>query len=383
MKIIRVAVVIVIFMLAVTPLSACNKAPLAGPFSKIVAGQYQSIALKTDGTVWIWGWVTTQSSKTTLSFRSEPLPVQVAGIEAIIDIDTNLRVFAAVRADGTVYVWGDTHSGQAGYSSTEYVMKPTRIAELDSVVSVSVGASHILAIKSDGTVWAWGSNNYGQLGNGTLEDSNIPVQVQNLSSVIEIATGWSHSVALNSDGTVWAWGYNWRGCLGDVDLERSAKPIMVRGISEVVSISSRTIHVVALKEDGTVWAWGDNNSGQIGAYKGDFPDQITHKPQIIDLPIKAVSVDAASGRTLIVLADGTVFGLGQPGYGIPFDPLDRNTPTRIPNLSGIVAVSDGGYHMLALNSEGYVLALGTNEFGQLGHKTGSAMHYMPVYVREK
>ncbi len=64
---------------------------------------------------------------------------------------------------------------------------------------------HPLALKADGTVWAWGDNLYGQLGNGSNTDSSVPVQVAGLAGVVGIAAGvggGQHAGALKADGTV-------------------------------------------------------------------------------------------------------------------------------------------------------------------------------------
>ena len=43
--------------------------------------------------------------------------------------------------------------------------------------TIAGGGEHTIALKADGTVWAWGDNEFGQLGDGTTTDSSSPVQV--------------------------------------------------------------------------------------------------------------------------------------------------------------------------------------------------------------
>ena len=82
-------------------------------------------------------------------------------------------------------------------------------------VNLAGGARHAVALKADGTVWAWGDNSFGQLGDSTATERLTPVQVSGLSGVTAVAAGdYHHTVALKADGTVWAWGYNGTGQLG-------------------------------------------------------------------------------------------------------------------------------------------------------------------------
>ena len=60
------------------------------------------------------------------------------------------------------------------------------------------------AIKADGTLWAWGDNSRGQLGDGTKTSRNQLVRVG--SGYQDVAAGWGFTIGLKSDGSIWAWG---------------------------------------------------------------------------------------------------------------------------------------------------------------------------------
>ena len=88
-----------------------------------------------------------------------------------------------------------------------------------AVPQVAVGRYNTVALKADGTVWTWGNNATGQLGNGTKDNSVTPIQVMNggkpLGNIIMISTGGAnrsgiraHVLALSNDGTIWSWGDN-------------------------------------------------------------------------------------------------------------------------------------------------------------------------------
>ena len=96
----------------------------------------------------------------------------------------------ALRSDGTVWAWGGDRYGQLGDGSNSAAQPtPVQVAGLTGVTKIAAGGLFGLALRSDGTVWAWGYNAVGELGNGTAADSNVPVQVTGLARVTAIAAG--------------------------------------------------------------------------------------------------------------------------------------------------------------------------------------------------
>ena len=72
----------------------------------------------------------------------------------------------ALRNDGSVWTWGGNSYGQLGNDATDYSTTPVQVTALNgmNMTAVTAGAGHTVALKDDGTVWAWGYNNYSQLG---------------------------------------------------------------------------------------------------------------------------------------------------------------------------------------------------------------------------
>src|SRR5437764_12099093 len=89
----------------------------------------------------------------------------------------------AVKSDGTVWAWGYNGHGQLGNGSFTYSGTPVQVSGLGSVRAIAAGYFYSLALRSDGTVWAWGLGSNGQLGNGSSTDSPIPVPVGALRGV--------------------------------------------------------------------------------------------------------------------------------------------------------------------------------------------------------
>jgi alpha-tubulin suppressor-like RCC1 family protein len=169
--------------------------------------------------------------------------VQVlGGLSDVINVAAGASHSLAVKTDGTVWAWGYNNYGQLGNNTTVQKNAPVQVSGLSGVTNVAAGESYSLALKRDGTVWAWGWNLFGQLGDNTTVDKSTPVQVSGLSDVIAVAAGYYHSLALKRDGTVWAWGYNGNGALGDGTTASSSTPVQVQGLGAVTLMAAGRFH---------------------------------------------------------------------------------------------------------------------------------------------
>jgi alpha-tubulin suppressor-like RCC1 family protein len=277
----------------------------------------------------------------------------------------------ARKPDGTVWSWGHNGQGQLGDGTTTSRYTPGQVPGLKGVVAVSAGSSHAVALR-EGAVWAWGDNAYGKLGDGTTTRRLSPVQVPGLTRVRVVAAGRDTTAVLRDDGTVWTWGYNFYGQLGDGTYTDRASPVRVVGLTNVVSIAVGDYEMLALKADGTVWTWGSN---------GFYPGQATPVQKAGLSNITALS--AGYSHRAALKADGTVWAWGNNGYGQLGDGTFTNrrydTPVQVMNLSGVIALSVGSQHTLALKQDGTVWAWGYNDYGQLGDGTNTH-RALPVRV---
>ena len=93
------------------------------------------------------------------------------------------------------------------------------------------------------------------------------------------------------------------------------------------------------------------------------------------------------GFSLAVGSDGNAYAWGYNGFGQIGDgtTTNRTTPVLVKKPAGAptdftyVQVTAGGYHSLAIGSDGYTYAWGNNDFGQLGNNT-TANSSVPVRV---
>jgi alpha-tubulin suppressor-like RCC1 family protein len=82
-----------------------------------------------------------------------------------------------LKADGTLWAWGNNTFGQLGVGGEESTTVPVQVGADAKWTAVSAGCLHTVAVKADGTLWAWGRNVYGQLGNGSTTSNNAPALI--------------------------------------------------------------------------------------------------------------------------------------------------------------------------------------------------------------
>lgn len=272
----------------------------------VAAGYDHTVVLTTDGKVYTWGNNSNgQLGDGSTTGRTTPAQVASTDISNIQAIDAGYKYTIALRGDGTIWMWGNNNKGQLGNNLQTDSYTPQQVAALSGSVmaSIAAGYDHALSVRNDGTVWAWGNNNNGQLGNDTTTDSLVPVQVSNLTMASDVAAGNLYSLALLKDGSVRAWGHNALGELGDGTTTNRSTPVQVINLVSTVGIVAGYDHAVARLTNGTVWTWGDNSNGQLG----DNSTTGRTQPQQVSGLSGAVAVAAGQDDTLAPLKTDDAF----------------------------------------------------------------------------
>ncbi|MDD2789235.1 MAG: hypothetical protein PHU40_01055 [Sulfurimonas sp.] len=145
-------------------------------WSSVSAGNSHSAALKSDGTLWAWGKNGYgELGDNTTTDRSVPTQESTAVTDWSSVTATGGYHTAAIKSDGTLWAWGWNVNGQLGDGTTVNKSVPTQEnTAATNWNSIAAGGYHTTALKRDGTLWAWGGNNSGQLGDGTTVNKSIP-----------------------------------------------------------------------------------------------------------------------------------------------------------------------------------------------------------------
>jgi hypothetical protein len=214
-------------------------------FCYVSDGEYHSMALKTDGSLWSYsglGWWE--------NFGPNGTNIWCNSRDA-----NNCRVNCG-------WTWLDT-----------------------TYIDVSAGQRNTTVIKSDGTLWSQGLLCKGQDGSHRLAPSlgqynttcSSPVQeITSSTNWCCVDTGHCSAGAIKTDGTWWNWGSN---CYGSLGVESNINTSASSPVQEVSNSTNWcTIHVrcdsrVGIKTDGTMWGMGNRASFGGGNCSASSPVQ--------------------------------------------------------------------------------------------------------------
>lgn len=348
-----------------TPTPSSTPTPGSGDWAAVSAGDQRSLALKTDGTLWAWGW----NSDGALGVGDRVdrwTPTQVGSERDWRRVSAGYYHSLALKTNGTLWAWGpdDGSLGLGDFIDANYILSPTQVGSAADWAAVSGGLNYSLALKRDGTLWAWGQNWSGQLGLGDQTDRLVPTQVGSASDWATVTAGLGSTLALKTDGSLWAWGGNRSGQLGLGDTVNRWTPTRVDNASDWASLLTGLGSNMALKSDGTLWAWGYNGHGELGL--GDTADRWT--PTQVAGGGDWVAASAGIEHSVGLRRDGTVWTWGHNGNGGQLglgDTTDRLVPTQIAG-AGWATIFAGFAHNLALKTDGSLWVWGANWTGELG-----------------
>lgn len=320
---------------AVATLVAVANAPRA--LDADTCGMWCSLLAGVDGRVYVWGrddyGVLGGDGRNNIGNLDRP--TALPGISDVVDVAGCDRAAAALRVDGTVWMWGEDRAGVMGTGtitppnrSGEEYHRPVRVKGIDEAIQIACGDEHMLVLRRDGTVWTWGSNKEGQLGVGDTEPRGRPTQVASLAGVTRIRVSANGSMARLADGSWRVW--------GAVGPPMKAGPVLQAVVPTALPpVLASTVDVdrgIAVLADGTVMTWGDNTFGFLGTGQG--VDVEVYQPVKVRGLGGIVRVWSGGSRAHALAADGTLYHWGPRG--------GSGGPHRVPVVLGRLPVAAAG-----------------------------------------
>ena len=277
--------------------------------SCVVGGDSHVLAVTRDeGRVYTWGL----GYYGTLGHGNESslaIPKRVEGIPHTTRITgggAGANHSIALTSDGSVYVWGRDHCGQLGLTPTKGggTHRPTShkapVANQfeEPVKMLSACFNHTLVLLASGRVLSFGCNEHGELGRPTSSSGSFIDPAHFKEKVTLVDAGWKHCAAITESRDLYTWGHGAYGRLGLGHSRDIGVPTLVQGLGSVVDVSCGESHTIALDSAGQLWSWGSNHYGKLGLSleEGSFIER--PRPLSFSSPSHLTGVSTGTNHTL-------------------------------------------------------------------------------------
>jgi alpha-tubulin suppressor-like RCC1 family protein len=228
----------------------------------------------------------------------------------------------ALLSNGSVVAW--TNGGPDANKYGQATVPPFPAGR--TAVQVAAGASFSVVLLDNGYLMVWGDSSFGQ--------AFVPRSLMRVK-VTAVAAGQWHVLAVLENGTVAGFG---RSDWGQLNIPEE---LLASG-ANVVQVAGGAYHSMARTVDGRVFAWGDDEYSQVAI------------PSIVQAG--GVLHIAAGEVCSFALLAGPAWG-NSDGNKLVFWGRDDGQ-SAAQNLSGVVDIASGRWHVATLQNTGIVLAWG-------------------------
>lgn len=349
------------------------------PYTSIQSTLWGGSALKSDGSLWTWGFNGySESSPANYGYQNKlvPSPIQI-GTSSWTILGGKLYSLFGVKSDGTLWGWGRNNSYELGINVDNFNRSsPVQVAadtttnlQVPTIMQNVLGSSFtqvqagsvVTVMAASSTISTWGSGSYGQLGSGSLNTTSYPTFVggnlQSFSGAIRavgtsswktVSAGAEHMLGVNSSNTLFGWG-NYAGTY--------KLPVYW------TTISGGASHVVGLQSDGSIWTWGKNIYGNLGlgdTFNRSLPAQVGNNSWL--------AVSAGDEHIVALKSDYTLWAWGRNSTGQVGDNtvVSKSSPVQIGTASWSQLIA-GASHTAAVTSDNRLFVWGQGTSGQIGN----------------
>lgn len=355
-------------------------------WAQVSAGPVSTCAVQTGHTLWCWGsgYGGELGDGSTVNQDS---PVRVGARAGWVQVAVGAGYSCAVRKDGTAWCWGSAIGGQLGNgtASGQYDT-PVQVAGGGDYTAISAGGDTTCAIRADGTLWCWGDDTYGELGNGTTTATGVdtPVQAGTAGDWTSVSVGGGNfACGIQAGDSAWCWGFGGYGNLGNgTETSSNTTPVQVSGGDVWTSVSAGGESACGVRTDGTLWCWGANSRDETGRTGRAL------EPSPVRVGTRAAWTAVSAGDTACALNGPTTLWCwgsnfsGQTGQGVTG--REYPNPKKVGTSANWIRVSAGSpgdnTSVCGIQSGWSLWCWGDNQFGELGLGTSGASQDTPQQV---
>lgn len=246
------------------------------PSKHISAGFRFTCSIGTDSSLWCWGENQEGELGQDDGFPGTPFsnkPSKVGTDSDWIDVSAGQGHACGIRAPGSLWCWGRNSNGQLGQGDggTPQSRKPIRVGTASDWVDVDCGQGTTCGVRADGSLWCWGDNNFGQVGTAPSVGITTPRMVSG-GDYAKVETDTFETCALTKSGALWCMGRNAEGQLGTGDIMDRSTPTLLSSGWLQPAVGR---FFLCARAEGSVSCTGANDSGQLGTGDNDRRNVLT------------------------------------------------------------------------------------------------------------
>ncbi|NLB55266.1 MAG: hypothetical protein GX811_05790 [Lentisphaerae bacterium] len=270
----------------------------------IASGTHHSLALAENGKVYGWGRNNAGQITSDPAIRQVSSPLEISSLPRdIVALACGAEHSLALTSDGFVWVWG-----KCGHISDSETGVPFKITGYPEIIQIASGDFHALALTVDGKVLSFGDNRKGQLGVYTVPDGPAVLnEVDNPDKVISIFAGSFSSMAVTEEGHLFVWGDNSDHQLGVDVSEFTSIPVKVPEVQNVALAAIGYKHSLVLQTDGQLLSSGRNERGQTGVGTRNTERFFAFVPTGLDLAQNLIWTGPVTGESRFVTGTTVTF----------------------------------------------------------------------------